>query len=680
PFLEEPAVEATDFDHSSIDSGCGDVVGPYKLLHQIGEGGMGVVYRAAQQSPLNRDVALKIIKPGMDTRRVVDRFQAERQALALMEHPHIARVLDAGETEFGRPYFVMELIRGVSIIEFCQQERLSLAERLRLFSLVCDAIQHAHIKGVIHRDIKPSNILVACELGRPIPKIIDFGVAKAIHGSLSERSLHTEDSQILGTPLYMSPEQVERNGLDVDTRTDVYSLGITLYELLTGEVPVVRDVFEAAGIDEQRRMIREDEPQRPSVRVSILSRDQITAGIPEADDPARLGQLLRGELDWICIKSLEKDRTRRYQSAQELRDDVERYLSGDAVTACPPSLSYRLRTVLRRHRGLVASVLAIVVLLVLGTGVATWFAFQAHQAELQSEADKDRADREAAVASAISAFLSNDLLRQASPYEDPNRDIKLREVLEKASARIDGRFPDQPLVEAEIRTILGTTFRQLADYDAAREHLNRASELRSREFGADHPDTLRSAFERGLLALKSEGTEAAENFWKPTLQRQMEILGPDHHDTLVTTDWLAWCYTLQGRFAEAERLYADAAPRFERVLGPDHPDTLDCLEGKARLLTSLKRYDEAGALNERVLAVRRRVLGDDHPQTDDSLGALALVKAETGQMSTAVELLETSPSVPFPGARGGPSPPPPRGREWSPPRLYYPPPPGRRGP
>jgi serine/threonine protein kinase/formylglycine-generating enzyme required for sulfatase activity/dienelactone hydrolase len=345
----------------------------YKLLEEIGEGGMGTVWVAEQTQPVRRKVALKLIKPGMDSKSVLARFEAERQALAMMDHPNIAKVLDGGLTETGRPYFVMEYVKGVPITEYCDATRLSVPERLDLFVQVCRAVQHAHQKGIIHRDLKPSNILVAPYDGRPVPKVIDFGLAKAMHQSLTERTLHTAHETVLGTPLYMSPEQAQLNNLDVDTRSDIYSLGVLLYELLTGTTPVEKKRFKEAAWDEIRRIIREEEPPKPSTRLSSTAKlAKLAAG--RQSEPARLTKLVRGELDWIVMKAIEKDRSRRYETANAFGNDIQRFLAGEAVLAVPPSAGYRLRKFVRRHK---ASV--IVTTLLAGAGLvaagAGWFAF-----------------------------------------------------------------------------------------------------------------------------------------------------------------------------------------------------------------------------------------------------------------------------------------------------------------
>jgi serine/threonine protein kinase len=375
----------------------GTSLGPYKLVQQLGEGGMGAVFVADQTTPVKRRVALKVIKPGMDSVQILHRFEAERQALALMDHFNIAKVLDAGTTAAGRPYFVMELVKGVPITTYCDELHLTLRERLELFVPVCQAVQHAHQKGIIHRDIKPSNVLVSMQDGKPVPKVIDFGLAKALHQRLTDKSMYTEIGQIIGTLEYMSPEQAELSALDIDTRADIYALGVLLYELLTGTTPLDRKRLRQAAYTEIVRLIREVEPPKPSTRLS-QSKDALTSlSQQRRTDPARLMKEVRGELDWIVMKCLEKDRTRRYETANSLAHDVERYLKDEPVEACPPSRRYRLSKFVRKHRAGLVIAVGFVALLVVGVAVSSWLAIRATVAEAKTRAALTEARRQTAV-------------------------------------------------------------------------------------------------------------------------------------------------------------------------------------------------------------------------------------------------------------------------------------------
>jgi serine/threonine protein kinase len=458
-FLESPAaVLAAPAEQPGID------IGPYRLVEQVGEGGMGLVFVAEQQYPIRRKVALKVIKPGLDTREVLARFEAERQALAMMDHPHIAKVFDAGMTETGRPYFVMELVQGVPITDYCDQNRLSPRARLELFVAVCQAVQHAHTKGIIHRDLKPSNILVATYDSRPVPKVIDFGVAKAVEQPvtektlftkfgalvgaffgvakaaerrLTEKTLFTKFGTLVGTFEYMSPEQAEMNTLGVDTRSDVYSLGVLLYELLTGTTPLERQRLRAAALDELVRLIKEEEPPKPSVRLSsCVDLPRIAAA--RQTKPERLSKLVRGEIDWIVMKCLEKDRSRRYETASGLARDVERFLNDEPVGACPPSASYRLWKFTRRHRAAFATAACFVGLLMVSTGVSIWQAIRATRAE--KEAREARAS-----VSVYRELLMRDPKLSKLPADDPDRALALAQL---------GRFLLQHGQPAEAEPVL----------------------------------------------------------------------------------------------------------------------------------------------------------------------------------------------------------------------------------
>jgi serine/threonine protein kinase/predicted esterase len=446
-------------NHMPVHEGAGSVIGPYKLLQQIGEGGFGVVYMAQQMEPIKRRVALKIIKPGMDSRQVVARFEAERQALAMMDHPNIARVLDAGTTvdrslrerdgsrsepttvvESGRPYFVMELVKGVPITRFCDEHQLTIRQRLELFTQVCQGVQHAHHKGVIHRDIKPSNILVAEYDDRPVPKVIDFGVAKALNQLLTDKTMFTQFGQLVGTLDYMSPEQAKLNQLDVDTRSDIYSLGVVLYELLTGTTPVDKQRLQSAAFDEVLRIIAEEEAPTPSTRVSM--HDTLPAiAASRSIEPAKLSSVLRGDLDWIVMKALEKDRNRRYETASSFAMDVQRYLADEPVQACPPSVGYRFRKFARRNSTILTAAALIAIALVVGTGVSTWQAWRATQAGIAAREDRDRALAAEAKEKAHGRILAIEAHIKAHQYE------QAFELLQEVEAIL----PDDPRL-TQLRT------------------------------------------------------------------------------------------------------------------------------------------------------------------------------------------------------------------------------------
>jgi hypothetical protein len=402
----------------------GTMIGPYKLLQRIGEGGMGVVFMAEQTNPISRRVALKIIKPGMDTRDVIARFEAERQALSIMDHPNIAKVLDAGTTEAGQPYFVMELVKGVPITDYCDDKQLSVAERLQLFVTVCQAVQHAHQKGVIHRDLKPSNILVAQYDDRAVSKIIDFGVAKATNQRLTEKTLFTRFGQIVGTFAYMSPEQAKFNELDVDTRTDLYSLGVVLYELLTGDTPHAKQKLQQAALDEIIRIIRQEDPLRPSARISSIETLPAVAANRHVE-PKRLAIILRGELDWIVMKALEKDRARRYETANALAVDIQRHLDNEPVSACPPSATYRIRKAVRRHKMAFGAAFAVASSLLIGLVGTAWFAMESRQNFVLAEKRAEEEERQRVRATEAEALARARLAKQTQATtlaEDAVRD------------------------------------------------------------------------------------------------------------------------------------------------------------------------------------------------------------------------------------------------------------------
>ena len=493
----------------------GDRVGPYKLLQQIGEGGMGVVYMAEQQEPVRRRVALKIIKPGMDSRQVIARFEAERQALAMMDHQNIARVLDAGTTESGRPYFVMELVQGVPITQFCDDRHLTPRERLELFVPVCRAIQHAHQKGIIHRDIKPSNVLVTMYDDKPVPKVIDFGVAKAIEQRLTERTMFTQFGALVGTFEYMSPEQAEMNAFGVDTRSDVYSLGVLLYELLTGTTPLGRERLRTAALHELVRLIKEEEAPRPSVRLSSLDHLPSVAAARKTE-PGRLPKLVRGELDWIVMKCLEKDRTRRYDSAGGLARDVEHYLADEPVEAGPPGAGYRLRKAMRKYRTPLRVAGAFLLLLVAGVVVSTWQAIRATVAEQAARSSEQtaRLSERAARLSEQVAEKRKDEADEAKQLAEQRRDelSAVNDNLRRANYVADMNLARLALDENN----LGRT-RELLE-----KHRPRPGETDLRGFEWHY---LRRLFQRDLLTVKAHVGGVASVAFMPDGKR------------LVTSGW-----------------------------------------------------------------------------------------------------------------------------------------------
>jgi serine/threonine protein kinase len=468
-FVPEPEDEAAAVPSEES----GTVIGSYKLIQQIGEGGMGTVWMAQQQEPVKRLVALKVIKPGMDSRQVLARFEAERQALALMDHPHIAKVLDAGSTPAGRPYFVMELVKGMPLTQYCDEHRLTPKERLELFIPVAQAIQHAHQKGIIHRDLKPSNVLVAQYDGKPVPKVIDFGLAKAMGQQLTDKTLVTGFGVVVGTPEYMSPEQAELNQLDIDTRSDIYSLGVLLYELLTGSTPLERKRLKEAAILEVLRRIREEEPPRPSARLSSTQELPAVAA-RRGLEPKKLSGLVRGELDWIVMKCLEKDRNRRYENASGLARDLQRYLAGEPVQAVPPRVGYRLRKFARKYRAALTTAAALLLLLMAGAAVSTWQAVRATQAEAQARQRLAQIEKSNEILMLIFADLD---IRKAKLGDEPLAAVLARRLVE-AAAQLEGEAVGDPLVVAGLQDRLGETLLTLGHAPEAIAVLVKARDTR----------------------------------------------------------------------------------------------------------------------------------------------------------------------------------------------------------
>jgi non-specific serine/threonine protein kinase/serine/threonine-protein kinase len=613
--------ELADDEAAPLHSG--QRIGPYVIQGVLGQGGFAVVYLAEQTEPIQRQVALKIVKLGMDTTRVLARFRAEQQALAVMDHSHIAKVFDAGITDGGRPYFVMERVQGVPITEYCDRHQLGTTPRLRLFQDVCHAVQHAHQKGIIHRDLKPSNVLVGGSEDRPVVKVIDFGIAKAIDEQPSRRTLFTEQGHLVGTPQYMSPEQADPGGVDVDTRTDIYSLGVVLYELMTGTTPIDLDTLRSAGLAGMQRLIREKEPPRPSTRLSTLGGGLADVARTRGADPQALARSVRGDLDWIVMKALEKDRVRRYGTANALAMDIDRHLHDNPVLAGPPGAMYRLRKFVRRHRIGVAAGTIVVTALLASLAFAAVGLVMATRDRDRLQAALETATRQTRIAEAVNAFLERDLLAQADPLNTADRHTTVAELLDRTSVRIEGAFPGEPLVEASIRTTLGVTYRGLGEYEAAVRHLEAALRIRRSELGDDHSVTLETMLPLAWSYWYLSRYDQAEALWVDALPISRRHLGEDHPDTLQAMAGLAALYNYQHRFEEARPLHMETVARCRTVLGEEHHDTLTAMHNLAWLDQQQGHTREAEHRFAKVLEIRRRVLGEEHPHTLSSLTSLA---------------------------------------------------------
>lgn len=600
--------------------------GTYRLIEKLGEGGMGEVWLGEQSKPRRR-VALKLIKVGMETREVIARFDSERQALALMDHPAIAKVFDAGSTTEGRPYIVMEYVRGVPITSYCDKHQLTTRQRMELFIQVCEGVQHAHQKAIIHRDLKPSNILVTEMDGKPMPKIIDFGLAKATLHRLTDASMYTRVGTLLGTLEYMSPEQADSASEDIDTRTDVYSLGVVLYQLLVGELPL--DLKKLA-YDEILRRLRDKDIPKPSSRIVTQGGDSSITAKNRGTDAPSLARQLRGDPDAVVLKALERDRKRRYASPSELAADLGRYLRNEPVSARTPSAAYRTRKYIRRHRLAIAMAATAVLLLV---GFATAEGIQLRRTRLE----RDRANRERDRATRITDFMKG-MFTVSDPSEQRGNSVTAREILDKASKEIETGMAKDPDARAEMMQVMGEVYMSLGIYSRAKDLEEQSLEIRRRVLGPENPKTLASMDDLAIALMESGQWDQVQKTFREEIDMDRRVLGPENPQTLKAMLNLADILERQGDSVEAEKMSRESLPLVRRVLGPENPYTVMAMELWALDLEAQGRYAEAEKLEREILDINRRVRGPEHPETLMSMSNVAFVLSLEGRFAEAAKL------------------------------------------